>query len=223
LYNPTHFYRRAAAKPPPANPTPFSKPKLTFHVKYAIMQTSFPYRQKGRQMTVLSNRIRRHLPYWFSWHNIRFQWVVIAAIALTLLWIASYEGSLFEATWYSFTYRITLAFIFVQFGHAAWKNPDPLDEPYLVKKYADLKRWWKHIAAPGYYGTPRSTAELRIIRQIFCDFSEIYDLNGDLVGHEQDVWNDGYWTFKPVDADSQERIPLIAFWLTKRRKPVGMR
>ncbi len=187
-------------------------------------QFQFPLStSKGTEMTALSYRIRRALPHWFSWRNIRFQWAVIAATALLLLWIASYEGGLFEAPWYSFTYRITLALLFVQFGHAAWKMPLPMDEPYLVKKYGSLKRWWSDATRPGYYAVPESGGSIKIIRSVFCDFSEVYDLNGDLIGHEQDIWNDGHWTFKPVDADTDEVMPAIAFLLTKRQRPAGMR
>ncbi len=174
-------------------------------------------------MSVLPYRAKRFIRHNLTWHNIRFQWAVIAAIALILLWIASPgEEHFFGHPWYSYAVRVLLALVFLQFGYAAWKAPLPKDEPYLVKKYDSLKRWWSDAARPGYYAVPKSGGSMKIIRHIFCDFSEIYDLNGDLIGHEQDTWGDGHWTFRPVDIDSQMRMPIIAYLLTRRRKPAGI-
>jgi hypothetical protein len=170
-------------------------------------------------MSVLPYRARRFIRHNLSWSNIRFQWAVIAATALILLWIASYEGDLFEAPWYSFSYRIMLAFVFVQFSHAAWKMPLPMDEPYLVKKYGNLKHWWNKASEPARIGMFEGKNVLE--RWEVCDFRSIYDHNGYLVATEQTInWSDNDSDWQPGDQDNiqtiitrhdgTERLSLIA-------------
>lgn len=172
-------------------------------------------------MAVLAynNPIRRFMrQHGMTWHNMRFQWGVISFAAFCLLWITSPEsGNTLDQAWYVIAARMFFALIMFQFGYAAWKLP-LLDKemPETVRWYEKLKCWWEHIATPGYYGTLRGGHGIKIIRPVSCDFSEVYDAyNGDLIGHEQDVWNDGNWTYTPVGEDDERRMPMIALWRTR--------
>jgi hypothetical protein len=171
-------------------------------------------------MSVLSYRARSFIRHNLTWHNIRFQWTIVG-IFLGTLAICGFNG--FNHPFLRCISAGLPGYIGAQFLYAAVKFPLPSNELVYVQLYDSLKRWWSDATRPGYYAIPESGGSIKIIRHIFCGFSEIYGLNGDLIGHEQDIWNDGDWTFKPVDVGSQERMAPIAFWRTRRRKPVGMR
>lgn len=84
--------------------------------------------------------------------------------------------------------------------------------------------WLKRMSdiTPGYYGQMKTGGGLKIIRSIFYDFHEVRDArNGELLGFEQEI-ND-VWIFTKVPPHREgEKMPPIAFFRTKRRKPEGM-
>lgn len=86
----------------------------------------------------------------------------------------------------------------------------------IFPTYDWIRRSWENATQPGHYTQPHSGGSTKIVRDIFFDFREIYDQNGVLLGHEQDIWSDGHWTFTPVDSSSPQRMPMIAYWRTKR-------
>lgn len=92
------------------------------------------------------------------------------------------------------------------------------DIPYLGYY---IKQWWWRNTTPGYYGIPRTDGAMHIVRSHRPEANVMFDLNGNCIGDEDYIL--GEWCFHPIDSDMEYRMPLIALWRTKRRKPVGMR
>ncbi len=73
--------------------------------------------------------------------------------------------------------------LYVQFCWTLITKPFPLDEPMLVRLVGKGRRSWERFAEPAHLQT--KDGEERLIRWDGWSFSEIYDLKGNLLGHEQ--------------------------------------
>ena len=78
--------------------------------------------------------------------------------------------------------------------------------------------------------TTRSRASITSVMISGCDAptistvkfqSVIFDFDGNCVGDEDEVLR--AWHFHPIDSDNRYKMPIVAYWLTKRQKPFGTR
>ena len=84
-----------------------------------------------------------------------------------------------------------------------------------------LRDWCLPSVSPGYYGIPWTGGGVRIIRPNGPNVNILFNLDGDCIGDED--YTLGKWRFHPVDSDCRHTMPVIAYWRTKRQKPIGMR
>lgn len=176
-------------------------------------------------MTVLPYHVNRFIRRNLNWNNIRFQWSVVGFAAFLIAVAAGYAVGHFVSIWWAGTVVSTTfaAVLAAPFLYAAIELPMPLQEPWIVKKYGDLGRWWAKMSRPASSGTLNGNPVLE--RWVLTDFAEVYNRDGQLIGHKQEFEKDPYayeegsgrYTshFTPTEKAEQKRLP----WLARLRSP----
>ena len=140
----------------------------------------------------------------------RVQWALIGLVIASIFFSFTYFMYMIEGESISFALYFPAVIGFFILRQLVFMPPS-----------ISFERWLSERIRPGYYAIPESGGTMKIIRQVFVGTNEVYDLDGTFLGQEQDLWDQGDWGFLPTKK-APERMPAIAFWRTKRRKPIGM-
>jgi hypothetical protein len=173
-------------------------------------------------MAVLSYRVRRFIRRNVHWNTCRFHWNTVGlGMLVTALGVAFAP---MQIPFLSATFSFFAAYIALSFLLSAWVLPNPTEYLWAVRKYDDIRDWWKKVSQPAYIGTFEGKSVLK--RCVFYDFRYIYDHTGRLIATEQTInWSDTDPNWRPGDEhdveiivnryDKGEGLP----WLARLRSP----
>ena len=151
----------------------------------------------------------------FNKHNIFHQYAAVGVGGVLIAVALFFYAPLAIATPVG---AVLLAVASVFFQTTVTK-PLPLDEPPIVRRFNDLRRWLERKTAPA---TKNPEEKGVFLRWVGWDFAEVYDWRGRLLGHRQIIdWNmtsddpeyhpeEVKIIFTPAKPEEERRLPLIA-------------
>jgi hypothetical protein len=146
-------------------------------------------------------------------HNIYDQYWLMLFIS----WLFGAVSILFLPFWLGVPCFIVSMFAMAQFGTAARDRLTPSERPWLVRQFDKLQPWWER------YSSAIST-EIRGDNRYFhvrydCNFIEIYNTAGLLVGLEQTIDQadgDPDWEYgQPREVYTVCYLPTNPHWLSR--------